>query len=374
MSTKNTELTPREKLEIMEKHMRASWEDIDNYFNAFVSSCRVDTRDAFGTVWAESKWNLFQLFGEKLRLSSSVENSLSENDILQAYQKMVIEEALINITDSKPALTASFFFGEFSTDELIKNTVETTREISGVKVNKGMKISKTFKFFVKDKEELHEIQTIFSRFLQSLEAKGTLEVSIDFFDILCMSVNDKKTWRSCHHFIDGEYGGGAFSYALDGSSAIAQIYNSISDYNVPDKIWRQMVWFSEDLSYTILSRQYPSSNPNNRKAAQDLILSLSKDPSNPSYGVVDSDVLSDFINNRSSFHYNDITCDAVSKAMVIELNGANIGAERDGMREHFKSLPYGRIFKIGVEDYVTSPYSGNILEPEDWDCSEWWEA
>lgn len=374
MSTKNTELTPREKLEIMEKHMRASWEDIDNYFNAFVSSYRVDTRDAFGRVWAESKWNLFQLFGEKLRLSSSVENSLSENDILQAYQKMVIEEALVNITDSKPALTASFFFGEFSTDELIKNTVETTREISGVKVNKGMKISKTFKFFVKDKEELHEIQTIFSRFLQSLEAKGTLEVSIDFFDILCMSVNDKKTWRSCHHFIDGDYGGGAFSYALDGSSAIAQIYNSISDYNVPDKIWRQMVWFSEDLSYTILSRQYPSSNPNNRKAAQDLILSLSKDPSNPSYGFVDSDDLSDFISNRSNFHYNDITCDAVSKAMVIELNGANIGTERDGMREHFKSLPYGRIFKIGVEDYITNPYSGNILEPEDWDSGEWWEA
>lgn len=376
-------MNAQEKLEIMEKHMRVSWSQIDSFLQEVVCSNDVDSREAFGEQWASAKWDLFNLFGERLALKSSVENSISDSEIRALYNENVISKTTYYKKEisSRAFLTVSFFGGEFSSSELQSNLVSSTRVFSGVKIQKGMKITKALKFFIKDKEELDYIQTLFSQFIQSLEAKGSLDVSIDFFDILCMSVNDKKRWRSCHNFIDGEYGGGAFSYALDSNSAIAQISTAYAENGVADKVWRQMVWFSNGLETAILSRQYPSSNPNNRKAAQDLIIKELGGNKVVS-GFIESTCLDRNFINIGGYHYNDISCDAVNKVMAIILDfnedSSNYSCElsdKDIIREIQREGDFNYTFEVGVESgTVINPYTQNNLYPDDWedDDSEWY--
>ena len=212
-------LSAKEKLEIMEKEMRVSWSQIDDFIQSELGDFP-DTRSNYGFIWAENKYPLFKLFGNKLCLTSEVENTLSDSDIAHAYREKVLAEIKESLS-LRSNLVAAFFLNQFSGEELRSNRVAANTEFSGKKILKGMKITKALKLFISDKVELDIIQTAFSRFIQELEAKGTLDISIDFFDILCMSVNDRKKWRSCHNFIDGEYGGGAFSYALDSSSFVS---------------------------------------------------------------------------------------------------------------------------------------------------------
>lgn len=362
-------LSAKEKLEIMEKEMRVSWSQIDDFIQSELGDFP-DTRSNYGLIWAENKYPLFKLFGNKLRLTSEVENTLSDSDITHAY----IEKVLAEIKESlslRSNLVAAFFLNQFSGEELRLNRVAANTEFSGKKILKGMKITKALKLFISDKEELDTIQTAFSRFIQELEAKGTLDVSIDFFDILCMSVNDRKKWRSCHNFIDGEYGGGAFSYALDSSSAIAQIYTSYSERGVADKIWRQMVWFDTELTGAVLSRQYPGVNSNNRKATQSLIMKCLGGEL-PVAGFVSVGTISQRMSDIGDYHYNDITRGAVEKAMVIAFDGSNFSEKsgRDLMRNAFINDEYNPSYRIGV-DSVPHPVSGYEVEPYAWE-EEWY--
>lgn len=362
-------LSAEEKLEIMEKEMRVSWSQIDAFIQDQLGDYP-DTRTNYGLIWAENKYELFKLFGNKLRLTSEVENTLSDSDIIHAYEEKVLEE----IKDSlsvRSNLVAAFFLNQFSAEELRQNRVVANTEFSGKKILKGMKITKALKLFISDKVELDIVQTAFSRFIQELEAKGHLDVSIDFFDILCMSVNDRKKWRSCHNFIDGEYGGGAFSYALDSSSAIAQIYTSYSESGVADKIWRQMVWFDEDLTGAILSRQYPGVNSNNRKATQSLIMEqLGQEL--PVAGFVSAGTIEQRTWDVGDYHYNDITKGAMEKVMVIAFDGSNFSEKsgRDVMRNAFVNDEYNPSYRIGV-DSVPHPVSGYEVEAYEWD-EEWY--
>ena len=363
-------LSAKEKLEIMEKEMRVSWEQIDAFMRSQLGG-NPDTRTNYGLIWAENKYDLFKLFGDKLCLTSEVENTLSDSDIAHSYEEKVLGE----IKDSlsvRANLVAAFFLNKFSKEELRVNRVVTNTEFSGKKISKGMKITNALKLFIPDKMELDIVQTAFSRFIQELEAKGRLDVSIDFFDILCMSVNDRKKWRSCHNFMDGEYGGGAFSYALDSSSAIAQIYTSYSESGVADKIWRQMVWFDDDRTGAILSRQYPGVNSNNRKATQSLIMEkLGKEL--PVAGFVSAGTIDQRTWDIGGYHYNDITKGAIEKVMTIAFDGSNFSVKsgRDVMRNAFANDEYNPHYTIGV-DSVPHPVSGDEIEPYEWDEGEWY--
>lgn len=362
-------LSAEEKLEIMEKEMRVSWGQIDAFIQDQLGGSP-DTRTNYGLIWAENKYDLFKLFGDKLCLTSEVENTLSDSDITRAYEEKVLREIKGSLS-VRTNLVAAFFLNQFSREELRLNRIAANTEFSGKKISKGMKVTKALKLFIPDKVELDIVQTAFSRFIQELEAKGRLDVSIDFFDILCMSVNDRKDWRSCHNFINGEYGGGAFSYALDSSSAIAQIYTSYSDSGVADKIWRQMVWFDTDRTGVILSRQYPSTNSNNRKATQSLIMEhLGKEL--PVAGFVSSGTIEQRTRNIGDYHYNDITKGAMEKVMTIAFDGSNFSEKsgRDAMRNAFINDEYNPSYRIGV-DSVPHPVSGYEVEAYEWD-EEWY--
>lgn len=363
-----------EKLEIMEQHMRVSWDEINTYLSDKLGSKQPDFRLAYGKIWAESKWPLFKKFGDRLTLTKEVENTLSNTDIRDAY----VEKVLDNIRDKvslRANLVATFFMTEFTFDELTTNRVAENKELSGRKIGKGMKISRAMKLFIEDKKELDIVQTSFSRFVQELEAKGQLEVSLDFFDILCMSVNPKGNWRSCHHFINGEYNGGAFAYALDTSSAIAQIFlGGDKDELVRNKIWRQMVWFDNKQESAVLSRQYPMANGNNRKSAVDL-LQEELGTENYRYGYTEPHYLQDSMCDLGNFHYNDVSYDACSKVTLIHFDdkeeifqGEN--GSTDIVRDALKLDRFKPTYFVGVEELM-SPFSFDWYDEADYWSDNW---
>lgn len=369
-----TIMSGTEKLETMEKKMRVSWDEIDQYFRNEIGG-RIDSRSSFGLIWAVNKWPLYKKFGDKLFLSQEVENTLSDKDIRDTYKEKVLKKIYEEVS-LKGSLVASFFLTAFSLEELTSNRVTETKELSGKKITKGMKISKSLKLFIQDKKELDIIQTAFSRFVQELEAKGILEISVDFFDILCMSVNPQGRWRSCHNFINGEYGGGAFAYALDESSAIAQIFLGGEDKEVVrNKIWRQMIWFDTKQESAILSRQYPMANNNNRNSTVHL-LENELGSSDFRYGYNETENLRYFFSNLGDYHYNDVTYEACNKvSMVVFDDKDHVFKGENGshniIREAIEQEKYNPEYVVGVEE-LYSPYSGEYYDAEDW--AECWRG
>ena len=296
-------LNAKEKLEIMEEYMSVSWEEIDHFLGKNLSlslANKIDTRGNWGLDWAESKYPLFEKFGNKLKLIKEVENTMSDKDIACSYRKLVMDSfsSNENITD----ILGKYFF-DVELSDLQKNILSRDYVIDGKKISKGMKVSKSLKFFIENKGELNQVQIAFSRFKEELEAKGSLEISIDPMDILCMSVNETRSWNSCHNIFSGMYGAGPISYIVDSASAIAQIVDKRSENNVPEKVWRRMLIFDTNLDTVMMSRHYPSHNKNNANAVKDLLLSMSD---NAAYGFVDA-AMGNKISEDCEAHYCDLT-------------------------------------------------------------------
>lgn len=346
-------ITSVEKLELMEKTLKVNWVEIDNMFKHYfprVSS--IDSRSAWGTKWAENKYPLFKKFGNKTLFKKEVENVLTENDILKSYKSEILRDS--NLTEGT-ILKAKIFLLSFTPSELRTNRVENPQTIVGHKINKGMKISRCLKFLLSG-EQLDKLQIAFSRFNQSLEAKGRIEISIEPMDILSMSLNRTREWRSCHNIIDGEYSAGPISYLLDSSTVIGQVIldgkGSVpGTENIPDKIWRQMIYFDEAFEWAVFARQYPSVN---KQYATQLIelLHESLGAENCYRGFLDNSDLEDFFSNKGRFHYNDITTGALSKARISNLVPVKGISSNDTMREYFADLSSQELsFIVGTSSF-----------------------
>ncbi len=130
---------------------------------------------------------------------------------------------------------------------------------------KGMKLSKAFKYFIKDKENLDKVQQIASMYIQKDKVCGTLCLSVHPLDYLSSSENNYN-WRSCHS-LDGDYRAGNLSYMCDRSTIVCYIKGDKEEKlphfpeNVPwnSKKWRMLIYFDEYQDYCFLGRQYPYS-------------------------------------------------------------------------------------------------------------------
>lgn len=149
---------------------------------------------------------------------------------------------------------------------------ETEEEIT---IKKGMKIGKSLKYFISDKEQLTNLQMAVSRIIQKDKIKGKLCLSVHPLDFLSSSENTHN-WRSCHA-LDGEYRMGNLSYMTDSSTVICYL-KSEGEYKLPNfpstvpwnsKKWRVLIHFSNDMTMLFAGRQYPFSS----QKGLDLILS-----------------------------------------------------------------------------------------------------
>lgn len=134
-----------------------------------------------------------------------------------------------------------------------------------VKIPKGMKMIKAFKYFIDDKEDLTDLQNKASMIIQKDKIEGILCLSIHPLDFLSTSEN-ACNWRSCHS-LDGDYRSGNLSYMLDKSTLICYLRSAqepktaISNFPqcVPwnNKKWRMLIHLEDNNRGIMLGRQYP---------------------------------------------------------------------------------------------------------------------
>lgn len=357
-----------EKLELMEKEMSVSWDRLDKLF-LDLSGFVCNTRRVYGEDWAKAKYEIFVKFGNKLKLTREVENTVSLLDageslslLLSNLEKKILPTSLLRL---------KMFLTSISVEEVMLNTISEDIVVLGEKVTKGSKFSRSLKRVISNKDDLNTIQIELSKYNEGLIARGKLEMSIDPIDILMMSVNSTRSWRSCHDIFTGEYAGGPISYLLDSSSFISQIVlpsgKPVDEERepIPDKIWRRMGMFSSDLKAIMLSRSYPSANKNNTATLYSLIEENFGGTENVAYGLIDQQSAYELIEDCEGPEYNDILHSGVSLVPFISLdkNGHGITLENkkeDTIRKPLEEGLIDVLFEVGVSN-VYSPTGSWII-------------
>lgn len=281
--------------------------------------------------WAANKSHIFKLFGEKLTLEEEVELDLTQNlKVIDLTKKSFISDCIANYEENLFKLM--IFFEKLSPVEFANNIINLDREILGIKASKGNKISRTISKFVSDKKIASDITTKYSMIVQEFKAKGKVVLSIDPMDYFTMSENDSN-WTSCHS-LTGCYQTGTVAYLQDSTTVIAyakpirnttvNFYGEVASYS--NKIWRQVVMFSENLVYATQSRQYPADMVANRTTVGNMLIKLLEGYNNTKYVSHDWDVSDNWAaiechecanDDVSWYCYNDITHEAFETAYSI---------------------------------------------------------
>ena len=135
-----------------------------------------------------------------------------------------------------------------------------------LKIAKGTKLLKCFKYFIPDFERCRAAQDIASRYIQDIKIKGYLYLSVDPLDYLTISENNNE-WRSCHA-LDGEYRAGNLNYMMDDTTLVAYLCDQKETKLrcMPEgmkwnsKKWRMLIHTNQFQSVVYYSRQYPFHN------------------------------------------------------------------------------------------------------------------
>ena len=211
--------------------------------------------------WYKAKEDFIDAMGGRLRVClPDVSFNLSEKNK---------EEKVIKFADDVCERYGFPFLKEFilyNKNTFFENTVSEVPgwcELRKIDVKKGMKLLKSFKFFIDNKETLEQIQNEASMIIQEDKIEGDMFISVHPLDFLSSSENNHN-WRSCHA-LDGEYRCGNLSYMCDSSTVIVYLCSKGNvklprfPESVPwnDKRWRMLLHFSNRKTIVFASRQYP---------------------------------------------------------------------------------------------------------------------
>jgi len=233
--------------------------------------CSDINTDSYFDNWKKNKYNNFSpFFDNKLILElGRVEFSLNPIQRNMAFNSLIDDlyyvmekhdcanDEIVNFLDANGY--ENFYENNVGVDFYVR----TAHNHDKLQNLKGMKLLRAFKFFVKNKDCLYEMQSLASRVLQKDKVDGILCFSIHPLDFLSLSEN-AHNWRSCHA-LDGEYRGGNLSYMQDASTMICYI-KSDNDYILPNfppsvkwnsKKWRMLLFFSQQYDLMMAGRQYP---------------------------------------------------------------------------------------------------------------------
>ena len=218
------------------------------------------------SMWEQNKRHIFDLFGGKLKITKE----LGEKDLCTPSMVENLRRDFMNENADEFNVLIQMFLQSLKPQEIINNRLNKSIEILNVELKEGWKITKCFSFLELDNKHLQRQQDLYSTFLQTLNIKGRLVLSIDPLDFITMSVS-RSGWSSCHH-PNNCYGTGGLAYMNDSSSFIAYVEttdpmisyiidkDTDQDYTIkmPNKIWRQVVTINPDHDYTVQMRQYPN--------------------------------------------------------------------------------------------------------------------
>lgn len=214
--------------------------------------------DALASQWYEAKKYFIEAFGGKpiLRSSEKIKIALSDEEKEERFQNFLSTlDREINLTDEFADYLNMNKQGFFAN--------RTTRDYQPYNIHPGVKLSRTFKYFLPDEEIIRWSQDLASRYMQEDKIEGYLYLSVHPLDFLTVSEN-AEGWHSCHS-LDGSYRGGNLNYMVDDTTVVAYLssgadkYLRVIDRNWNSKKWRTLLHFNKENKAIYLNKQYPYS-------------------------------------------------------------------------------------------------------------------
>jgi hypothetical protein len=256
--------------------------------------------------WAISKYEYFIMFGEKLTIEKEIELEMNREEI------QILLESLYHKFPKYSLVLKQFSNYEFMENK-IKNSDDHFEKYASNHFKIGMKLSKFLSSLLND--EAFDIEL--SKVLQNKTVKGRLNISIDPYDFLTMSIN-QHGWRSCHNIANGEYATGGFSYMCDDTTLIAyKDKNEIFEYKHHgfsfkgnSKSWRQCIYFDKSTCSMIFGRQYPNDSDGVAKEVRLIMEEIaSKYICQEDKWTFNSSIKDDTYEDISDFHFSDVMND-----------------------------------------------------------------
>lgn len=217
--------------------------------------------EAFLQDWARAKAPLYLAFGRKLSISKYAELSMNNAEFAQLLEELYGKQPQLigfleimrnhigieGIMENSLRSGWADEIGRFSKlPDHIKSQTKLTQVVSRMFDNPGA-------------------DAAFSELYTNKTVKALMEISIDPYDYLTMSINNNG-WQSCHRINGGEFSTGPFAYLIDENTAVAFSHRGEeSQYSVNNfkwrgnsKRWRQLVHIDLDTSAALFSREYPT--------------------------------------------------------------------------------------------------------------------
>ena len=199
--------------------------------------------------WAKAKFKFYKIFGNKLSIEQEVEHIPTDYDA-----KNLKNTLLSNMPIYAPIIQSL-------SDRIIKENKmrpgEYPYEFESIKDIDKMTFTKFMSLYNNPNLD-NEISKIYQA-----NGKTVLTVSINPIDYLTVSIN-KTGWKSCHNFFDGGWGTAGLSLMFDKTSLVGFSSVGMVDYTDRyrsftwnNKMWREMIYVSEENSAMVFSRQYP---------------------------------------------------------------------------------------------------------------------
>ena len=233
-------------------------------------------------LWASNKEHIFKLFGSRLKIYKTLGGeSLCNDTMADTLRNTFLEKEGHNFN-----VLIRLFLSYLPPAAILKNKLTKNMQILDVELKEGWKITKCFSFLDLNKKRVSKQQDLYSTFLQTLKVKGRLVLSIDPVDFYTMSVS-RSGWSSCHH-PGGGYGTGSIAYMNDSATMIAYVEtdekihieiedddsSNVSNIEMANKIWRQVVTINPQHDYVMQLRQYPNESEIYSKELADMIREL----------------------------------------------------------------------------------------------------
>lgn len=135
-----------------------------------------------------------------------------------------------------------------------------------LKIRHGMKLLKSFKYFIPDKVSCRWAQDLASSYIQQSKITGNLYISVDPLDYLTISESSGH-WRSCHS-LDGDFRAGNMNYMVDMTTLVAylapkedvQLRCCPEGLKWNSKTWRMLLHTDCFENVCYYSREYPFSS------------------------------------------------------------------------------------------------------------------
>lgn len=215
-------------------------------------------------TWRKNKDYYIKLFGGKPILVSDEKITITLTETAKQRKFVAMLDMMSDVVDvdsrAENGLSLYEFLEENQEGFFDNQVIESHPEI---KIKKGMKQLKCFKYFLPSFTETRAAQDLASRFIQDTKIEGYLYLSVHPLDFLALSENNSN-WRSCQS-LDGDYRSGNLSYMLDDTTLIAYLADdSMKNLRaLPDSIlwhdkkWRMLVHTNNFKSVIYYNRQYP---------------------------------------------------------------------------------------------------------------------